>query len=584
MRQPVIVLLSVLSLTAATSAQSFRLDFQDGVGTWGTVLDGVMGGRSTGRVSQPEPGLLRFRGELSLENNGGFSQMRTAVRAGAMEGAEGLVLEVLGDGRTYNFDIRQSTVRTMAGSYQQRFETRDGEWTTVQLPLSDFALYSFGRKVRRARPLDAAKIESIGVTLSDKKAGPFSLELRSIRAYGPEASAGDGGAARATERGSASGDDLVSVAKAAGLSKLLALVQAAELALPDGPVTILAPTDDAFGALPEATVKELLEPRSRDLLRTILQHHVVLGATSSGELLNRRALTSAIGQRLVVDDLKQTVGEAGIVATDVAFDGGIVHVIDRVLMPETRSIAQIAVESDQLQTLVAAVKAAGLVDQFGPENGPWTVFAPVDSAFAALPAGTLESLLERSNRSALAGVLGLHVVPGRIAARDLLAKKQLTTLMGAPIAVSLVDRKLQIGGAGVVAADIQAQNGVVHLIDRVITEPVGGGDAGSLEPRAARSADLGSAATALYELAIQRGARMWNEGNREGCAAVYEVTINAMIGLAGNQLPASITDLLIQARDRGAREDAVEAAWTYRDALDRVYRELSLSRGRADQR
>ena len=178
-----------MSLCTATTAQSFRLDFQDGVGAWSTVLDGVMGGRSTGRVSQPEPGMLRFSGELSLENNGGFSQMRTAVREGALDGAEGLVLEVRGDGRTYNFDVRQSTVRTMAGSYQQSFSTRDGEWTTVRLPLSEFTLYSFGRKVRRARSLDAENIESIGVTLSDKKAGPFAVATRidpSAKTVGPD--------------------------------------------------------------------------------------------------------------------------------------------------------------------------------------------------------------------------------------------------------------------------------------------------------------------------------------------------------------------------------------------------------------
>ena len=89
-------------------------------------------------------------------------------------------------------------------------------------------------------------------------------------------------------------------------------------------------------------------------------------------------------------------------------------------------------------------------------------------------------------------------------------------------------------------------------------EPIGGGDAGSLEPRAPRRADLGEAAVALYELAIQRGARMWNEGNREGCAGVYEVTINAMIGLAGDQLPSTITEALLEARDRGAEFDALK--------------------------
>lgn len=558
--------------SVSLQAQSFGLDFQDGVGSWNTVLDGVMGGLSTGRVSQPEPGLLRFSGELSLENNGGFSQMRTAVAQGALDGAEGIVLEVKGDGRTYNFDIRQSTVRMMAGGYQQSFATESGRWTEVRLPLDEFTLYSFGRKVRRAPELDPAKIESLGVTLSDKKAGPFALEVRSIKAFGAGADAGDGGDADRTD-----GKDLGSVAKAAGLNQLLALVQAAELELPDGPVTILAPTDEAFGALPEETVKSLLSPEGRATLRTILSHHVVLGAQSSSDVLNRRTLTSAIGQQLAVDDLAQSIGGAGIVATDVPFDGGVVHVIDAVLMPETRSITQLAVETDELQTLVAAVKAAGIASQFGAANGPWTVFAPVDSAFAKLPEGTLESLLERGNRRTLTEILGLHVVPGRIAARDLLAKKKLSTLMGAQIAVELADRKLKIGGANVVAADIQAGNGVVHLIDTVITEPIGG-DRGTtgrdLEPRQPRAVDAGPAAMRIYEVAINRGAGLWNDGNREGCAAVYEVAISAMIGLGQDRLPSAVLDALAEGLERGEKQEAVESAWTYRSALDKAYRQL----------
>jgi len=566
---------AALAVAASAHAQSFQLDFQGGVGSWNTVLDGVMGGLSTGRVTQPEPGLLRFTGELSLENNGGFSQMRRAVAEGALAGAEGLVMEVKGDGRTYNFDIRQSNVRMMAGSYQQSFETKDGQWTEARLPLDGFTLYSFGRKVRRAPTLNPEKIESIGVTLSDKKAGPFALELRSIRAFGAGADAGDGGNADRVD-----GKDLGSVAKAAGLNQLLALVQAAELELPDGPLTILAPTDEAFGALPEETVKALLSPEGRPTLRTILSHHVVLGAQSSADVLNRRSLTSAIGQQLAVDDLAQTVGGAGIVATDVAFDGGVVHVIDAVLMPETRSITQLAVETDELQTLVAAVKAAGIANQFGADNGPWTVFAPVDSAFAKLPEGTLESLLERGNRRALTGILGLHVVPGRLAARELLSKKKLSTLMGAQIAVELVDRKLKIGGANVVAADIQAGNGVVHLIDTVITEPIGGnrGSTGrELEPRQPSSVDVGAEAMKIYEVAINRGAGLWNDGNREGCAAVYEVTISAMIALGRDRLPQEIVDVLAESLERAEPQEAVEAAWTYRNALDRVYRQLRMS-------
>ncbi|MCK5944080.1 MAG: fasciclin domain-containing protein, partial [Planctomycetes bacterium] len=284
--------------------------------------------------------------------------------------------------------------------------------------------------------------------------------------------------------------------------------------------------------------------------------------------------TTATGQQLTVDDRARTIGEAGLVATDVPFDGGVVHVIDKVLMPETRSIAQLAVGSDRLQTLVAAVKAAGLVEQLGSENGPWTVFAPVDSAFARLPEGTVEKLLERGNRGTLTEILGLHVVPGRIAARDLLAKKKLRTLMGAPIEVRLVDRELTVGGARVLASDVQASNGVVHLIDTVITEPAGGGDRGArgLTPRQPSAFDVEGAVTALYQVTINRGAKLWNAGNRDGCAAVYEVAIQSMLALGADRLPGELVDLLREARERGGREGAVQAAWTYRNALDQAYR------------
>ncbi|MFN3242123.1 MAG: CIA30 family protein [Planctomycetota bacterium] len=566
-------LLAVTSLPAAAAAQSFRLDFQDGVGSWSTVLDGVMGGRSTGRVTQPEAGVLRFTGRLSLENNGGFSQMRTAVARGALAGAEGIELDVRGDGRSYKFDIRQSTVRMMAGAYQQEFATKDGEWTRVRLPLTGFTLYSFGRKVRRAPPLDASKIESLGITLADKKAGSFALEVRSIAAYGADASPGDGGDAAGS-----GGDDLASVARSAGLDTLLRLVEAAGLPLPQTPVTILAPTDEAFAAIPRESLRNLLRPESRETLRLILSHHILPAPQAAGDLLQRRTLTSLAGQPLAVDDVVRTVGGAGLVATDVRFDGGLVHVVDTVLMPETRSIAEVAAATPELATLVTAVTTAGLAEQLGPDNGPWTVFAPVDSAFARLPNGTLATLLEQGNRRQLTEILGLHVVPGRIAARDLLAKKQLTTLMGAPIELRLVDRKLQVGDATIVTTDVQAANGVVHLIDRVLTEPAGGGERGKdvrqLQPREPRAVDVSTEAMRVYEAAIRRGAGLWNDGNRDGCAAVYEVAILSMIALGRDRLPAAVVEVLVEASQRGGRQDAVQAAWTYRNALDEVYRRL----------
>ena len=563
-RIPTLILAAAAILTPTAIAQSLRLDFQDGIGAWSTVLDGVMGGLSTGKVSQPQPGVLRFTGELSLENNGGFSQMRTAVREGACAGARGFVLEVKGDGRTYTFDVRASNARMMAGSFQQKFDTVAGEWTRIELPLDGFRLYSFGRELRDAAPLDAAKVESVGVTLADKKAGAFALDVRSIATYGAAAAAGtkDGG--------------LAAVAGRAGLTKLLACVGASGLALPEGPVTILAPTDAAFDALPAGVVESLLRPENKAKLRTILMQHVAEGRLGSAELLNQRSLSTLAGQQLAVDFARQQVGGASFVATDVPFDGGLVHVIDKVLLPESRSIVELAVASDQLKTLVTAVKAAGLVDPLGAENGPWTVFAPVDSAFAKLPKATLEQLLQPANRAALAGILGLHVVPGRIAARELLQKQKLTTLMGAPIAARLVAGKLTIGGAGLVATDVQAGNGVIHLIDTVITESLGGAASGAnaraRSGNGANEGDVLPGLRAIYELAVDRGVPLFNRGEVEGCAAVYEVAVQSALRLTrGRVQPELLTELENAARKAATIEDARARAWAYRRAMDEAY-------------
>ncbi|MFK7742310.1 MAG: CIA30 family protein [Planctomycetota bacterium] len=583
---PSMLLAAALSTPSLVSAQDFQLNFDNGVGSWSTVLDGVMGGLSTGRVSQPEPGMLRFTGDLSLENNGGFSQMRTAVQEGSLAGADGLVLDVKGDGRTYKFNLRVSNVRMMAGGFETDFETKAGEWTRVQLPFEAFELFTFGRRVRRAPELEPKKIESLGVTLADKKPGSFALEIRSIRAY--SGTAGDGGSAargagdsNGGAAAAASGKDLVSVAKAAGLDTLLAAVTAAGLELPKEPVTILAPTDEAFAALPKGTLAALLKPENKDQLKTILLHHVVAGSNSSADVLNRRALTSLANQQLAIDFAAQTIAGAGLIATDVAFDGGTVHVVDKVLIPETRSIAQVAVQSKQLRTLVAAVKATR-VDRQLDDNGPWTVFAPVDSAFAKLPEGVVADLLKRSNRNKLTSILGLHVVPGRITAGELLQKRQFTTLLGAPIEAKLINRKLTVGGASLVQADIEAKNGIVHLIDSVITAPAGGGDMGSDgrdEARIAGRSSEGSTINAnqelfrIYDLAVERGAPLFNEGQHGACAAVYEIAAASLLRLGRGQLANELIEELRSDCENAAEiANARSRAWAFRRALDQAYR------------
>lgn len=542
--------------SAWATAQDFSMGFERGVDGWRTVVDGVMGGLSSGRVSSPQTGIMRFSGNLSLENNGGFSQARTAVDGKAFDGAQGVEIEVRGDGRTYKFDVRQSNVRMMAGAYQQDFKTTEGQWETIRLPLEDFKLYSFGRLISGAPEIAPTRIESIGVSLSDENPGPFQLEMRSIRAYGSELRPSGQTAAR----------DLGAVASRAGLTTLLRLVEAAELSLPDEPVTIFAPTNDAFAALPTEQVEALLKPEARETLRAILAYHIAPGALSSSEVLSRRSIGTLNGQSVAIGAKGGAmVANAGIVATDVSFDGGVVHVIDGVLMPELRAITAIASETDDLSTLVAAVKAAGLADQLGPENGPWTVFAPVNSAFEALPDGTVDALLKPANREQLVSILALHVVPGRLEARDLLGASKTQTLTGEVIGFGIDQGTLSVNGASIIASDIQAGNGVVHLIDAVLLPS-------TREPGRATAQSFNAGAARLYDLAVERGVPLFNAGQHAACAAIYEVTIESMLLLGRDRLDARVVERLEQSLAEAEREpQAFEKAWIYRRALDMTY-------------
>ena len=183
------ILLTASLLTAclpAALAEPFQFDFDDKLDDWRVVVDGVMGGRSTGSVDRNEPGFLQFSGDLSLANNGGFSQMRCNVDGDQFAGMRGIEITVRGDGRDYNFDVRCSNARVMAGGFQQTFTTKEGEWTTIRMPFEDFSLYSFGRRLSGVPAIAPAMIESIGVTLSDKKEGSFRLDVASIVAFGGE--------------------------------------------------------------------------------------------------------------------------------------------------------------------------------------------------------------------------------------------------------------------------------------------------------------------------------------------------------------------------------------------------------------
>ena len=132
-----------------------------------------------------------------------------------------------------------------------------------------------------------------------------------------------------------------------------------------------------------------------------------------------------------------------------------------------KTIVENAVASEDFETLVAAVKAADLVDTLSGK-GPFTVFAPTDEAFGKLPKGTLEDLLKPENKEKLTSILTYHVVPGKVLAADVVTLKSAKTVQGAEVAITVEGEKVKVDGANVTATDIDCANGVIHVIDAVI--------------------------------------------------------------------------------------------------------------------
>ncbi len=137
---------------------------------------------------------------------------------------------------------------------------------------------------------------------------------------------------------------------------------------------------------------------------------------------------------------------------------------------QSKDIVDLAVGNDNLKTLVAAVKAGGLVDVL-KGDGPFTVFAPTDEAFAALPKGTLDMLLKPENKDKLVAILTYHVVSGKVMSTDLSNGQKAATVQGKNITVTIGGGNVKINDAKVIAADVKAKNGVVHVIDKVILPP-----------------------------------------------------------------------------------------------------------------
>lgn len=179
---PFLLVMVTLTMTLPAGAGPLRLfDFasSSAAAEWQAVNDGVMGGVSDGRFRITSERTLEFFGTLSLENNGGFTSVRSVPRSLGLMPGDVLVARVRGDGREYQLNL-YTPVRARAFSYRSAFGTVKDQWADVRVPLDRFVATSFGQPIRGAGPVDPATVTSVGFLLSDKAPGPFRLEVASI--------------------------------------------------------------------------------------------------------------------------------------------------------------------------------------------------------------------------------------------------------------------------------------------------------------------------------------------------------------------------------------------------------------------
>jgi len=282
----------------------------------------------------------------------------------------------------------------------------------------------------------------------------------------------------------ASVSNLVEVADKAGTFKtLLAAAKAAGLVhalQEDGPLTVFAPTDDAFAKLPEHTLNDLLKPENKEKLATILKYHVLSGKVAAKDAVRVESAKTLSGDSVSISirDGRLAVNDANVIVNDVEASNGIIHVIDEVLLPpEAKNIVETAAAAGNFKTLLAAVEAAGLLETL-KADGPFTVLAPSDEAFGKLGKETLASLLETKNKRKLRSVLEYHLIPRRLSFDDLKDLTAIETVQGAEVRVQegndpFADSDLSINKNNVflISRDIDAANGIIHVIDSVLMPP-----------------------------------------------------------------------------------------------------------------
>merc|ERR1711959_718078 len=326
-----------------------------------------------------------------------------------------------------------------------------------------------------------------------------------------------------------------------------------------GPFTVFAPTNEAFAKLPKSALDHLLDPKNFKELDALLEYHVISGAAvHKADLKSHQKVKTLEGQDVKIKKTESgevKVNHAKVLTADVDAANGVVHIIDAVLMPPhleaapAKNVVELAAATPELSTLVTALKAGKLTDALSGQ-GPFTVFAPSNEAFAKLPKSILDRLLDPKNIKELQDVLEYHVIAGAAVHKaDLKSIQRVKTLEGKELAIFRDYRgNVRVGDARVTTADVDASNGVVHIIDHVLLPLVAAAPvAKNIVELAAGTPDLSTLVTAL------KAGKLTDALSGKGPFTVFAPSNEAFA-----KLPKSVLDRLLDPKNIKELQDVLE--------------------------
>lgn len=309
-------------------------------------------------------------------------------------------------------------------------------------------------------------------------------------------------------------------------------------------VTVFAPNEAAFKALGK------IEDIPKEKLARVLQNHVLKGKTNLGVALAAGKATSLLGTDHVVaiEGGGIQVGGANIKKANVDCSNGYLNIIDKVLMPASKPLKDVAKDAG-VDKLLAALETAGLTKALEAE-GPITLFAPSNEALEK--AGDIDA-------DKLADILKNHVVEGKITAADLVAGKTFKTLAGNDIKGGF-DTGIKVDGIAVSKPDLEADNGIIHIIDGVLV----------VKPKSANDH-----AVELIRQSVDMGARLYNGKNPSATVDLYELTYHALLHLNPGAMPKDLPAALEKATAAAGKEKTdAKRAWALRKGLDAAHKLL----------